>query len=101
MKIEGYISVMVVLAVGLFFVSASWPEATFGAVQASTDVNCVPVNTWCTPATAGGVSGTFCTTEPVRPASRGATSAETLGEAIGSVLALPFVVTECLLVGCP
>jgi hypothetical protein len=33
MKIKRYISVLVVLVVGLFLVNASWPEATFAQVQ--------------------------------------------------------------------
>jgi hypothetical protein len=101
MRIERYISVMVVLVLGLFLVNASWPEAAYAAVEASATPTCVPANAWCTPATAGGVSGTFCTTEPVRQASPEVRSSDSLFDVVGAVLAVPFVVTECLLVGCP
>lgn len=108
MKIKEYIGVMVVLAVGIFLVNASLPQVTFAAVQAPTGSNSVqciaPTNGWCVPATAGsGVAGTFCANAPV-PAGSGnrvVTSAETLGETIGSILAVPFVVVQCVLGECP
>lgn len=106
MKIERYISVLVVLVAVLFLVNTA---ATFAEVQASAVSNPVqctaPVNTWCVPATAGaGISGTFCTTNvpaPVRSASPVVTSAETLGNVIGSILAAPFVMAQCILGECP
>ncbi|MBI4964183.1 MAG: hypothetical protein HY913_12965 [Desulfomonile tiedjei] len=101
MKIERYIGVMVVLVVGLFLVNASGPQPAFAAAEASTATNCVPANAWCTPATSGGVSGTFCATEPVRPARTAARSSDGLLDVVGSIVAAPFVLTECLLVGCP
>jgi hypothetical protein len=108
MKIERYISVVVVLVVGLVLVNAPWPETTFAAVQAPTGSNAVqcsaPANAWCVPATAGsGAVGTFCTNAPAPTGSANPvlTSAEALGEAIGSVVAAPFVVAQCILVGCP
>lgn len=107
MKIQ-YISVVVALAVGLFLMNASWPEAAFAAVQApagSNSVQCnVPANAWCVPATAGsGAVGTFCANAPVPagPGNRVVTSAETLGETIGSILAAPFVMAQCILGECP
>ena len=106
MKIERYTSVLVVLAVGLFLVNASWPEATFAEAQASTCPACVqcsaPVNTWCVPATAGsGVSGTFCATSV--PPARAAVvkAADTPWGVLGSILEFPFVVGQCLIGGCP
>ena len=48
MEIKRYISVLVVLVVGLFLVNASWPEATFAQVQGPACTTCVqcyaPVN---------------------------------------------------------
>ncbi|AFM24749.1 hypothetical protein [Desulfomonile tiedjei] len=108
MKIKAYISVVVILAVGIFLVNASVPRAVFAAGQASTgssSIQCVaPATGWCVPATAGsGVTGTFCANAPVPagPTNRVVTSAETLGETIGSILAVPFVVAQCILLDCP
>jgi hypothetical protein len=104
-KIERYISVMVVLGVGLFLVNASWPEAAFAQTQASAATTCVqpaaPVNTWCVPATAGaGVLGTFCSTSaPVSKAH--VRSADNAWDVLGSILAVPFVAAQCLLTRCP
>ncbi len=109
MKIERYISVLVVLVVGLFLVNTSWPEATLAQAQAPavpTSVQCnAPVNTWCVPATAGaGTVGTFCstsvpsTTTQARPPVR---YTETPWDVLGSILAAPFVVAQCVLTGCP
>ena len=108
MKIEPYISVLVVLVVGLFLV-ALWPEATFAEVQSSTAPNSVqcnaPVNTWCVPATAGaGVPGTFCSTyapNTAVPARRVVTRDESLWGVLGSIVEVPFVAAQCILAGCP
>lgn len=109
MKIERYMSVLVVLVVGLFLVNTSWPETAFAAGQAPAASTCVqpnaPVNTWCTPATSGaGTVGTFCTTSlpstsaQVRPVVK---AADTPWDVLGSILAAPFVAAQCLLTGCP
>jgi hypothetical protein len=107
MKIERYISVLVVLGVSLFLVNASWPEAAFAQAQAPAATTCVqpaaPVNTWCVPATAGaGVPGTFCSTAPPTNApARVVRSADNAWDVLGSILAVPFVAAQCLLTGCP
>jgi len=100
---------VVALAVGIFVVNALLPQAAFAAVQTppgSNPVQCVtpPATGWCVPATAGsGVSGTFCSSTPAPPlpANRVVTSAEALGTTIGSILAFPFVVAQCVLGECP
>lgn len=104
MRIKEYISVALVLAVGIFLVDASLPTVTFAAVQASTGSNSVqctaPVTSYCVPATAGpGVAGTFCANVPVQagPANQVITPARAFGETIGSILAAPIVVTQCIL----
>ncbi len=108
MKIERYISLLVVLAVALFLVNAQAQAATVSA-----NVPCpAPANTWCYPATSGaGVTGTFCTTSvpdayipapaPVKAARPTVTYSETPWEVLGSVLATPFVIGQCVLAGCP
>lgn len=108
MRIKKFISVVLILAVGIFLVNASLPQATLAAVQAPTGSNSVqciaPATGWCVPATAGsGATGTFCTNAPVPAgsANRVVTSAETLGQTIGSILAAPFVVVQCILGECP
>jgi len=106
MKIERYISLVVVLVVGLFLVNASGPETTIAQGQAPVVPTCVPasapVNPWCVPATSGaGVTGTFCTTEPVRPARTVVRSSDSLLDVVGSILAAPFVVAQRVLTGCP
>jgi len=114
MKIERYTNVMVVLALGLMIAGASWPEAAFAEAQTSTAPTCVqcsaPVNAWCVPATAGaGVAGTFCTTSapsvqvsaPARSACPPVEPGESALEALGTIVAAPFVLAQCILVGCP
>jgi hypothetical protein len=107
MKIERYIILLVVLAVGLIVVNPSWPEAASTQAQAPavpTSVQCAaPVNTWCVPATAGaGVTGTFCSTSaPVKPVSPVITRTESPWEVLGNILAVPFVIGQCILGTCP
>ncbi len=110
MKTEQYISLLAVLMVGLFLVSVSWPETTFAQAQAPTvptNVQCpAPVNTWCIPATAGaGITGTFCSTAnipaPVESVSPVVRYSETPWEVLGSILAAPFVVGQCIFGSCP
>jgi len=107
MTIERYTSVVAVLVAGLFLVNAFVPEAAFATGTAPTTppvVQCpAPVNSWFVPATSGpancvqytnnlGQSTTLC---PVpRPAYA-------LGQAIGSILALPFDAARYLLGSCP
>jgi hypothetical protein len=109
MKTERYIGALVVLVVGLFLVNASWPEATFAQAQTPAVTTCVqanaPANTWCVPATAGaGTVGTFCATSvpstnaQVRPVVK---AVDTAWDVLGSILAAPFVVAQCVLTGCP
>ncbi len=108
MKIQRYIGVLVVLAVGLLLVNASFPEATFAQAQATTFPACVqcyaPVNAWSVPATAGAATPVCPTyapsaTAPARPVAVKATA--TPWDALGSILALPFEVAQCVLAGCP
>jgi hypothetical protein len=111
MKIERYNRLLVVLVVGLFLVNASWPQATFANVQAPTaptNIQCpAPVNTWCVPATAGaGVLGTFCSTSapipaPVKPESPAVKDTSSPWEVLGTILAAPFVIGQCIFGACP
>ena len=104
MKIGQYISVMVVLVVGLFLMHAFVPEAAFAQNQNNTAPACVqcsaPVNTWCAPSASGG---TVCTTYvPEAKAPRVVVKqAETPLEVVGTILAAPFVLAQCILAGCP
>jgi hypothetical protein len=104
MRIKKFVSIVLVLAVGIFLVNTSLPKATLAAGQAATgskSVQCIaPATGWCMPATAGsGVTGTFCANPPVPAgsANRVLTPAETLGETIGSIVAVPIVVAQCIL----
>ena len=100
MKIERYISLLVVLVVGLFLVNASWPETAFAnCVQC-----CAPVNTWCVPATAGGTELTTPPAQPVAPAPmkcQVVAPSETPWEVLGSILQIPFVIGQCIFGACP
>lgn len=107
MTIERYISVLVVLVLGLFLGNGSVAEATFAIAPAFTAPACVqcpaPVNSWCVPATSGAATSVQSTNDQVvvkrvYPA-RGAAYA--LGETVGEILAFPFVAVNCLLTGCP
>jgi hypothetical protein len=106
MKIERYNRLLVVLVVGLFLANASWPQATFA--NAPTNVQCpAPVNTWCVPATAGaGVTGTFCSTSAPIPAplkweSPAVRDTSSPWEVLGTILAAPFVIGQCIFGACP
>lgn len=109
MEIKRYISVLVVLVVGLFLVNASWPEATFAQVQGPACTTCVqcyaPVNAWGVPATSGaGAPGTVCTmyVPPTNaPACPVIKPADTPWEVLGSILRAPFVIGQCLFGACP
>ena len=96
MKIKPYISLLVVLIVGLFLVNASWAET---CVQC-----CAPVNTWCVPATAGVTEVITPPAQPVAPAPvrcQVVRPSETPWEVIGSVLQIPFVIGQCIFGACP
>jgi hypothetical protein len=110
MKIEQYISLTVVLMVGLFVANALWPEVTFAKVRASTcptRVQCyAPVRTWNVPAGAGSsATGTVCTTyvpSAKAPVYQVATSADSAWDLLGSILRTPFEMGQCILGGpCP
>ena len=138
MKIERYISLLAVLAVGLFLVNATFAEdqtpnspnylqcyapANIVSVPAGAGIpgtvcttcvpasssantqvpaenqtpnspNCLqcyaPVNTWSVPATSG--------TKAPAPAVK---HSETPWEVLGSILATPFVIGQCIFEGCP
>jgi hypothetical protein len=101
MKMERYISVMAVLLVGLFVANVSWAAAT--PVKDQTPgpacVQCyAPANTWCVPATSGAA-----VPAPVQPkkASAPAVKSETPWEVLGSILAVPFEIGQCVFAGCP
>lgn len=89
MKIERYISLLAVLAVGLFVVNA-----TFADNQTPTNPNYLqcyaPGVTWSVPATSG--------TKAPAPAVK---HSETPWEVLGSILATPFVIGQCIFEGCP
>jgi hypothetical protein len=109
MKTERYISVLVVMVVGLFLVNTSWPETTFAQSQALNVPTCVqcyaPVNTWSVPATSGaGTPGTVCTTyvpPTTAPACPAVAPAATPWGVLGSILRAPFVIGQCLFGACP
>ena len=102
MKIERYISVMAVLVIGLFLAPASWAAATPAQNQTATGPICVqcpvPVNTWCVPATSGAVPTTV---QPAKPKASAVQPAETPWEVLGSILAVPFEIGQCVFAGCP
>lgn len=103
MKIERYISLMAVLVVGLFLVNASWAEVTPAKDQTPTNLSCfqcsTPVNTWCVPATSGAaVPGAVQAKKAPAPV---VTPVETPWEALGSILAIPFEIGQCVFTGCP
>ncbi len=103
MNIERYISLLVVLVVGLFLANASWAEAIPAQSQTPTALTCVqcsaPVNTWCVPATSGAAAPAAgqSTKAPARVVKR----ADTPWDVLGEILATPFVVAQCILAGCP
>jgi hypothetical protein len=103
MKIERYISLMVVLVVGLFLAPASWAETTSAQNQTLIGPSCVqcyaPANTWCVPATSSAAVPE--TVQPVKAPARAVTRAETPWEVLGSVLAVPFEIGQCIFTGCP
>ena len=103
MRIERYISVLVVLVVGLFLVNASWPETALAKVQT---IICPPATTWSVPATSGaGNTGTVCTTytpSSAAPACQVVKSVDTPWDLLGSILRAPFELGQCVLGGaCP
>jgi hypothetical protein len=89
MKIQLYISLLAVLAVGLFVVNA-----TFAEDQTPNCPNCLqcfaPGVTWSAPATAA-------TTAPAREVKR----VDSPWNVLGSILATPFVIGQCIFEGCP
>ncbi len=109
MKIELYIGLLVVLMVGLFVVSPSWAES----VSPTCVQCCAPVNTWCTPATAGSSVVTTPPAQPVAPATpvqrvapvpvkcQVVAPSETPWEVLGSILQVPFVIGQCIFGTCP
>lgn len=103
MKTERYISLMVVLVMGLFLINWSLPEATFAQDQTPVAPTCVlcsaPANTWCVPATSGAAAPEAAKSAkaPARVVKHTATPWEVLGE----ILATPFVIGQCVLAGCP
>ncbi len=103
MKIERYISVMAVLAVGLFLANASWGEVTPAQNQTPTGLTCVqcsaPVNTWCVPATSSAAAPEAI--QPTKARTRVAKRADTAWGVLGDILATPFVIGQCIFAGCP
>jgi hypothetical protein len=102
MKIERYISIMVVLVVGLFIANVSW--AADAPVKNETPgpacVQCfAPANTWCVPATSGAAVPE--PTQPKRASAPAVKHTETPWEVLGSILAVPFEIGQCVFVGCP
>lgn len=103
MRIQQHISVMVVVAVGLLLVSAFVPEVAFAKTGISAAASCVqcvtPANSWCVPATSGGATcvqyannqGQVTTVCPAP------TPAYSLGDAIGTIVAFPFVAVQNIL----
>ncbi len=103
MKIERYISVMVVLVIGLFLVNASWAEVTPAKDQLPTTQTCVqcsaPVNTWCVPATSSAaIPGVAQSKKAPAPAVK---AADSPWEVLGSILAVPFEIGQCIFERCP
>jgi hypothetical protein len=103
MKIERYISVTVVVVVGLFLVNTSWAEATPSQNQTPSGLTCVqcsaPVNTWCVPATSGAaVPGAVQSGKAPAPSVK---PVETPWQVLGSILAVPFEIGQCVFAGCP
>jgi|GEM_PF-4787853 len=103
MKIERYISVMVVLVVGLFLVNTSWAQVTPARDQTPTNVSCfqcpAPVNTWCVPATASAAAPEAVQSK--KAPARAVKTPDTPWEALGAILAIPFEIGQCVFVGCP
>ncbi len=103
MKIERYISVMIVLVVGVFLVNASWAEVTPAKDQTPTNVSCfqcsAPVNTWCLPATASATAPGAA--QPTKAPARAVKPADTPWEVLGSILAIPFEIGQCIFERCP
>ena len=101
MKIEQYISTMV-LVIGLFLITAPLPVAAFEN-QTPTGLTCVqcsaPVNTWCVPATSGAAATGAI--QPTKAPARVVKRADTPWDVLGSILATPFVIGQCILAGCP
>ncbi len=103
MKIERYINLLVVLVVGLFLMNASWAEASPAQNQAPTGLTCVqcsaPANTWCVPATSGAAA--TGAVQPTKAPVRVVKHADTPWDVLGTILATPFVIGQCILAGCP
>ncbi len=101
MKIKRYISVLGVLVVGLFLVNVSLPVATFAEDQTPTCPNYLqcyaPGNTWCAPATSAAAVPEPAAKAPASTVKR----SETPWEVVGSILAVPFVIGQCVFAGCP
>ncbi len=107
MTIARYISVIAVLVAGLVLANASGPEVVLAQAPASTTptgFQCsVPVNSWCVPATSGAAACVRYTNGQgqVKTVCPEPTPAYALGEAIGTILAFPFVAVQSLLGSCP
>ncbi len=104
MKIERYISLMVVLVVGLFLAPASWAEATPAQNQTTTGPTCVQcyapaANAWCVPATSSAAVPE--TVQPAKAPAPAVTRSETPWQVLGSILAVPFEIGQCIFTGCP